>query len=110
MNTLAPSRFKVAVMITFAASCVALLLFLWLSFGGSVPFVPQGYPITVEFNQAVKLGTQADGDISGVTIGKVVSVGLDHRTGLTRAVLQIDPKFAPRPADTRAILRQKTLL
>ena len=35
----------------------------------------------------------------GVTIGKVVSVGLDHRTGLTRAVLQIDPKYAPRPAE-----------
>ncbi len=25
-------------------------------------------------------------------------------------MLQIDPKYAPRPADTRAILRQKTLL
>ena len=58
----------------------------------------------------MQLGTQADVDIAGVTIGKVVSVGLDHRTGLTRAVLQIDPKYAPRPADTRAILRQKTLL
>ncbi len=110
MNTMAPSKLKVAVMIAFAASCVALLLFLWLSFGGSVPFVPQGYRISVEFDQAVQLGTQADVDISGVTIGKVVGVSLDHRTGLTRAVLQIDPKFAPRPANTRAILRQKTLL
>ncbi|HEY2592834.1 MAG TPA: MlaD family protein, partial [Chloroflexota bacterium] len=96
---------RVAVMVAFAASCVALLLFLWLSFGGSVPLVPQGYRISVEFNDAVQLGTQADVDIAGVTIGKVVSVNLDHRTGLTRAVLQIDPKYAPRPADTRAILR-----
>ena len=110
MNTMAPSKFKVAVMIGFAASCVALLLFLWLSFGGSVPFVPQGYRVTVEFNEAVQLGTQADVDIAGVTVGRVVSVGLDRRTGLTRAVLQIDPKYAPRPANTRAILRQKTLL
>jgi len=110
MNTMAPSRLRVAVMIAFAASCVALLLFLWLSFGGSVPLVPQGYRISVEFDQAVQLGTQADVDIAGVTVGKVVSVGLDHRTGLARAVLQIDPKYAPRPADTRAILRQKTLL
>ena len=110
MNTMAPSKFRVAVMIAFAASCVGLLLFLWLSFGGSVPLVPQGYRISAEFDQAVQLGTQADVDIAGVTIGKVVSVGLDHRTGLTRAVLQIDPKYAPRPADTRAILRQKTLL
>ncbi len=97
-------------MVAFAASCVGLLLFLWISFGGSVPFVPQGYRITVEFNQAVELGTQADVEIAGVSIGKVVDVGLDRRTGLTRAVLQIDPRYAPRPADTRAILRQKTLL
>src|ERR1700761_1077084 len=107
---MAPSRFRVAVMIAFAASCVGLLLFLWLSFGGSVPLAPQGYRITVEFDQATQLGTQADLDIAGVTLGKVVSVGLDHRTGLARAVLQIDPRYAPRPADTRAILRQKTLL
>ena len=44
------------------------------------------------------------------SIGKVVSVGLDRHTGLTQAVIQIDRQFAPRPADTRAILRQKTLL
>lgn len=110
MNTLAPSRLRIAVMIAFAASCVALLLFLWLSFGGSVPLVPKGYRISVEFDQAVQLGTQADVDIAGVPVGTVVSVGLDHRTGLTRAVLQIDPRYAPRPADTRATLRQKTLL
>ncbi|MDE3131613.1 MAG: MCE family protein [Acidobacteriota bacterium] len=110
MNTMAPSKLRIAVMIAFASSCVALVLFLWLSFGGSVPFVPQGYRISVEFAQAVQLGTQADVDIAGVRVGRVVSVGLDHRTGLSRAVLQIDPRFAPRPADTRAILRQKTLL
>jgi phospholipid/cholesterol/gamma-HCH transport system substrate-binding protein len=110
MNTMAPSRVKVGVMIAFAASCVALLLFLWLSFGGSVPLVPQGYRISVEFDQAVQLGTQADVDIAGVTVGRVVSVAMDHRTGLARAVLQIYPKYAPRPADTRATLRQKTLL
>jgi phospholipid/cholesterol/gamma-HCH transport system substrate-binding protein len=110
MNTMAPSKIKIAVMIAFAASCVALLLFLWLSFGGSVPFVPQGYRVTVEFDQAVQLGTQADVDIAGVTVGRVVSVGLDHRTGLARAVLQIEPKYAPRPASSRAILREKTLL
>lgn len=110
MNTMAPSRIKVAVMIAFAASCAALTLFLWLSFGGSVPFEPKGYRITVEFSQAVQLGTQADVDISGVRIGRVVEVGLDHHTGLTRAVLQIAPRYAPRPADTRAILRQKSLL
>ncbi|HTW12487.1 MAG TPA: MlaD family protein, partial [Solirubrobacteraceae bacterium] len=110
MNTVAPSKTKITVMIVFAASCIGLLLFLWIRFGGSVPFAPQGYRITVEFNQAVELGTQADVEIAGVSVGKVVSVSLDRRTGLTRAVLQIDPRFAPRPANTRAILREKTLL
>jgi phospholipid/cholesterol/gamma-HCH transport system substrate-binding protein len=96
--------------VLFAVSCVGLLLFLWISFGGSVPFVAQGYRFSVEFNQAVQLGTQADVDISGVKVGTVVKVGLDRNTGLTKAVIQIDPAYAPRPADTRAILRQKTLL
>ncbi len=97
-------------MVAFAASCVGLLLFLWLSFGGTVPLQPRGYRLSVEFNQAVELGTQADVQIAGVSVGKVVQVGLDRNTGLTRALIQIDPRFAPRPADTRAILRQKTLL
>ncbi len=110
MITTAPSRMRIAAMLAFTGSCVALLLFLWISFGGAVPFVAQGYRISVEFNQAVELGTQADVEIAGVTIGKVVSVGLDRRTGRTRAVLQIDPRYAPRPLDTRAILRAKTLL
>jgi phospholipid/cholesterol/gamma-HCH transport system substrate-binding protein len=110
VNTLAPPKRIVFVMIAFALSCVGLLLFLWLSFGGSLPLAPQGYRFTVEFGQAVQLGTEADVDIAGVPIGKVVSVGLDRHSGLTRAVIQIDSRYAPRPKDTRAILREKTLL
>ena len=97
-------------MIAFALSCVGLLMFLWLSFGGSLPLAPQSYRFTVEFSQAVNLGNQADVEIAGVPIGKVVSVGLDRRTGLNRAVIEIESRYAPRPANTRAILRQKTLL
>jgi virulence factor Mce-like protein len=110
VNTVAPPKRLVFVMIAFALSCVGLLLFLWLSFGGSLPLAPQGYRFNVEFAQAVQLGTQADVEIAGVQVGKVVSVGLDRQTGLTKAVIQIDSRYAPRPADTRAILREKTLL
>jgi virulence factor Mce-like protein len=85
-------------------------LFLWISFGGTTSLGPRGYELSAEFDQATALGSQADVRISGVPVGKVVSVASDRRTGLTRAVMQIDPPFAPRPADTRAILRQKTLL
>ena len=110
VNRKAPKPAQIVAMVAFAASCVGLLLFLWLSFGGSVPLEPKGYRFSVEFSQAVELGTQADVEISGVSVGKVVGVGLDRGTGLTRAVIEISPQFAPRPANTTAILRQKTLL
>jgi phospholipid/cholesterol/gamma-HCH transport system substrate-binding protein len=110
VNTTAPTKGKIAWMILFAASCIGLLLFLWISFGGSVPLSPQGYRIVIQFPQATQLGTQADVDIAGVKVGTVVSVNLDKHTGLNRAVIQIDPKYAPRPVNTRAILRTKTIL
>jgi len=97
-------------MVAFAASCVGLLLFLWISFGGSIPLAPEGYRLDAEFNDAVQLGVESDVRISGVSVGKVVSVSLDRHTGLTKAVLQLDSQYAPRPADTRAILRAKSLL
>lgn len=110
MNKQRPSTGALISMIAFAASCVGLLIFLWISFGGSLPLAPAGYRFGVEFDQAVELAPQAQVVISGVPVGQVVSVGLDHRTGLTRAEIEIDRQFAPRPADTRAILRAKTLL
>jgi phospholipid/cholesterol/gamma-HCH transport system substrate-binding protein len=110
MSKKRPSTTAILTMVAFTASCIGLLLFLWLSFGGSIPLAPEGYRFTVEFPDAVELATQAQADISGVTVGHVVSVGLDHKTGLSRAVIEIDKQFAPRPADTRAILRAKTLL
>ena len=110
MNKQAPSAGRILTMIAFAASCIGLLLFLWISFGGTTSIGPKGYEISAEFDQAENLGSQADVRISGVDVGKVVSVRLDRRSGRTRAVLEIDPQFAPRPANTRAILRQKTLL
>jgi virulence factor Mce-like protein len=48
--------------------------------------------------------------ISGVKVGKVRKVEPDEQTGLTDAVLEIDARYAPLAGDTRAILRQKTLL
>jgi virulence factor Mce-like protein len=110
MNKQAPSGRQLLTMVAFAGSCIGLLLFLWLSFGGTIPLSAAGYRLTAEFDSAFELGQQSDVRISGVSIGKVVSVSLDRRTGLTKALMQIDPKYAPRPVDTRAILRQKTLL
>jgi len=92
----------------FALSCFGLLLFLWLSFGGTIPLKPKGYRFDVDFPSAVSLSNQADVRISGVSVGKVVA--LQRHTDRTRATLEIDTKYAPMPSDTRAILRSKTLL
>ena len=105
-----PSILQIAAMVGFTASCIGLLIFLWISFGGSLPLASQGYRFSVEFDQAVELAPQAQVQISGVPVGRVISVSLDRRTGLDRAVVEIDHRYAPRPADTRAILRAKTLL
>jgi virulence factor Mce-like protein len=110
MNKQAPSIARILSMVAFAASCIGLLLFLWLSFGGTIPFAAEGYRFSVEFNQAVELSPQSDVRISGVSVGKVVSVNLDTKTGLSKAVIQIDSQYAPRPANTDAILRAKSLL
>ena len=56
MNKQAPSTGRILSMVAFAASCVGLLLFLWISFGGTIPLAPQGYRLSAEFNQAVELG------------------------------------------------------
>jgi phospholipid/cholesterol/gamma-HCH transport system substrate-binding protein len=110
LNKQAPSTGRILTMVAFAGSCVGLLLFLWISFGGSIPLAPQGYRLHAEFNDAVQLGIQSDVRISGVSVGKVVDVSLDSHTGLTNALIQFDSRYAPRPADTRAILRAKSLL
>jgi virulence factor Mce-like protein len=110
MNKLAASPARILTMLAFAGSCIGLLIFLWISFGGATPFAPEGYRVNAEFNQAILLGAQSDVRISGISVGKVVDVAPDKRTGLSRATLQIDAQYAPLPANTKAILRAKTLL
>jgi phospholipid/cholesterol/gamma-HCH transport system substrate-binding protein len=108
MEKQAPTPARLLTMALFALSCFGLLLFLWISFGGTVPLQPKGYRFQADFPQAVSLSQQADVRISGVTVGKVVA--LKRRIGRTRATIQLDERYAPLPADSRAILRSKTLL
>src|SRR5919202_6754127 len=97
-------------MAVFALSCFGILLFLWVSFGGSVPLKPNKYELRVSFPEATTLAEQADVRISGVTVGKVRRKELDKGANRTRVLLDINRRYAPLPKDTRAILRQKTLL
>jgi phospholipid/cholesterol/gamma-HCH transport system substrate-binding protein len=110
MQTHAPSIGRILVAVGFALSCFGLLLFLWITFGGPTPFAAQSYRFTADFPEAVTLSKEADVRIGGVTVGKVKKLSLPPSGNATEATIEIEPKFAPIPEDTRAILRQKTLL
>jgi virulence factor Mce-like protein len=105
-----PSAGRLAAMAIFALTCFGLLLFLWLSFGGPIPLKPKPYELKIAFPEATTLAEQADVRIAGVNVGKVQKKELDKGGSRTEVTLNIEEKFAPVPRDTRAILRQKTLL
>ena len=108
MQKQAPSLGRIFVMVLFALSCFGILLYLWLVFGGSTPLKPQGYRFNVNFPEATQLAQEADVRISGVPVGRVKTKELDEET--TSVEIEIEERYAPLPADTRAVLRQKTLL
>jgi phospholipid/cholesterol/gamma-HCH transport system substrate-binding protein len=105
-----PSFGRIFAMVAFGLSCFGILVFLWLNFGGSVPLQPEGYRVQVGFPSATQLAQEADVRISGVRVGKVKRKEPNEQTGLTDTELEIDARYAPIPKDTRAILRQKSLL
>jgi virulence factor Mce-like protein len=109
MQKQAPSVGRILTMVLFALSCFGLLLFLWLAFGGATPLKPQGYRFHITFPEAGQLAEQADVRISGVSVGKVTDVSSAH-DGTTDATVQLNAPYAPLAKDSKAILRQKTLL
>ena len=106
----APSVGRILTMVIFTLSCFGLLLFLWLSFGGPIPLQPEGYRFRVAFPEAATLAEEADVRIAGVNVGKVKTKELDAGAARTIVELELEDEYAPVPEDTRAILRQKTLL
>ncbi|MCW3000300.1 MAG: hypothetical protein JWN65_3849 [Solirubrobacterales bacterium] len=110
MQKQAPTLGRILTMVGFALSCFGLLLFLWLAFGGPVPLQPKGYRFNTSFAEATQLAKEADVRISGVSVGKVKTIEADKTNGRARAVIEIQPDYAPIAKDTKAILRQKTLL
>ena len=61
----APSVGRILVAVGFTLSCFALLLFLWVTFGGPVPFKPASYRFTADFPEAITLSKEADVRIQG---------------------------------------------
>src|SRR5881275_2081287 len=106
MGMKAPRPAALITAVLFALSCFGLTLFIWISFGGAVPFRAQGYRFHARFLQAAQLSPNADVRIAGVTVGKVVKVTPDF--GRTEAVIQLERKYAPLRANAHAILRTKT--
>jgi phospholipid/cholesterol/gamma-HCH transport system substrate-binding protein len=109
MQKRAPTLANILVIGLFALSCFGLLLFLWGSFGGSVPLKPKGYRFTAAFQRTFTLAEQADVRISGVDVGHVISLKLD-KDGRTHVTIEIDHQYAPLRSNIQATLRQKTLL
>src|SRR3954454_21975317 len=93
METQAPTRGKVLIMVAFALSCIGLLLYLWIAFGGAVPLKPKGYRFFVDFGEATNLSTQADVRISGVSVGKVVATTPTKKA--THTEIELEPRYAP---------------
>ena len=105
-----PSLGRIAAMVGFTLSCVGILLFLWLSFGGTIPLRPEAYRFTAAFPEASTLVEEADVRLAGVNVGKVKTRELAKDDGRTVVEIELDQPYAPIPRDTKAILRQKTLL
>ena len=101
---------RILAMVAFTGACVGILLYLWLTFGGSIPLRAEGYRFEARFPEASQLAQEADVRISGVNVGRVKSKDANPETGLTEVTIELTDAYAPIPRDTRAILRQKTLL
>src|SRR3954468_10826404 len=101
---------RIPAMLLFIAGCFAVLLFLWVAFGGSTPMKAKQYQIHASFPEATTLAEEADVRIAGVNVGKVRKKELDKGGNATRVTLSIDKQYAPLAEDTKAVLRQKTLL
>jgi phospholipid/cholesterol/gamma-HCH transport system substrate-binding protein len=105
-----PSIGRIIAMVAFTLSVFAILIFLWLAFGGSVPLQPEGYRFTVHMREAATLAEEADVRMAGVNVGKVKTKELDAGGARTIVEVQIEEPYAPISKDTRAILRATTLL
>ena len=105
----APKLWQLLLMAGFVLSCFGVLLYLWLSFGGTSPLAAKGYRFHIYFPEATQLAQQADVRISGVPVGKVVKIERGTENG-TDTTIELQSRYAPVPRDARAILRTKTLL
>jgi virulence factor Mce-like protein len=106
----APSPARILAMVGFAFSCFAILLLLWLEFGGPIPLKAEGYRVKVAFPEGIGLTKDIDVRSAGISVGAVRDVEVDRRAGRAVATLVLESRYAPLSRDARAIIRRKTLL
>lgn len=92
----------------FSLAAISAIIALWVLFGGTIPLQPKGYRFDVAFGEARTLVANADVRIAGIPVGKVVEVSPGEER--TKAVIELEPRYAPLPGDARAIVRTKTPL
>lgn len=112
MNKQAPSIGQMITITGFVLSCFALLLFVWVAFGGPTPLKANSYHLKLPLTQIGQLAEQSQVKISGVEVGRVTGIELGDENQAGRAIveLEIEAQYAPVPEDTRAVLRAKSLL
>jgi virulence factor Mce-like protein len=108
METRSANTPRIIVMALFALSCIGLLLFLWVSFGGTLPFNTAGYRFNVLLPNSQTIQSQGDVRIAGVSVGKVVGTALDGR--YTKVTIEMQNKYAPIRSDAHFFVRLKSLL
>jgi phospholipid/cholesterol/gamma-HCH transport system substrate-binding protein len=108
VNTRAPSFGALLTIVVFSLSCFLGGVYVFKRFGGTLPLEAKGFRFHVAFPQGGNIQRNTDVRISGVSVGKVVSVKPAGQR--TDALVQLDTRYAPLHADARALLRVKTLL
>jgi virulence factor Mce-like protein len=100
---------RLSAIVLFTASCFGVLIYMWLTFGGSVPLKPKGYRFEAVFTEAPLLVAEADVRISGLNVGKVKKISRAPNGGVLTE-LELERRYAPISSNARAILRPKSLL
>jgi virulence factor Mce-like protein len=110
VTTRRPTTAQLLIISAFALSCVVMLVYLWVSFGGPLPLKSKGYRLDVVFPEAGGLVSEADVRSAGVKVGTVTATKRDAGGNATRATLEVEAEHVPVRRDARFVLRQKTLL
>ena len=89
---------------------VAAMIWLALKVGNWSPGTTYDYEVTARFDNIGGLTVKAPVTLAGVTIGRVVSIGIDADDYSARITLQIDQAHDNLPTDTSAAILTSGLL